>query len=124
MKTQESLYIKVLVWAYRKSVTGFTDNELEEEFLLKDGNGDAYKMYSKLFRDGNINSKPLIDEFYRQDGIHYYCLTEKGMDAAISYLGLEEARKSGEDAKKWALFSIWIAIIIGILQIIIEYNCY
>ncbi len=117
MKTEESLYIKILTWAYEKP-TGFTDEEILEKFKLKDGNGENYKIYIKLFKDG---ANPLINsEYDYTTDTHTYYLSDRGMSAVIDYLDLKEARDSSKDAKRWAMWSIWIAIIIGIAQVILS----
>jgi hypothetical protein len=120
MKTEESLYIKILIWSYNKSSTGFTHEELEKEFKLKEGDGEAYKMYLKLFRNGTINNPSLIDEYKYVNEKHYYCLSEKGMSAAIGYLDLKEAQKSGKRAEKISIVAIIIGVIVGIVQIITQ----
>lgn len=117
MKTEESLYIKILTWAYEKSA-GFTDGEILEKFKLKDGSGANYKIYIKLFRNG---TNPLINaEYDYTTDTHTYYLSDRGMSAVVDYLDLKEARDSSEDAKRWAMWSIWTAIIIGIAQVVLS----
>lgn len=119
MKTENSLYIRVLLWAYEHSVQGFSEQELLDEFKIAPGTVE-YKLYLKFFKDGNSTSgnPSMIDHFDTRGNIGYWCLTEKGMSAAIDYLDLKEARESSKDAKSFAMWSIWIAVIVGLFQII------
>lgn len=125
MKTEESFYVQILLWAYEKTAagTGFTESELEEKFDLKNNAGDKHKLYLKLFRDGTSDNHPVIDHFYnKHSGLRhdsYFCLSDKGMASAIDYIDLKEARESSATAKEIAFWSIGIAIVVGILQIII-----
>lgn len=119
MKTEESLYVKIITWAYEKSATGFTDQELLDKFSLKEGNGEQYKMYVKIFRNGTIDNPSLIDQYKYEDNKHYFCLSERGMAAAIDYLDLKEARESSKEAKTLAMWSIWIAILVGLAQVVL-----
>jgi hypothetical protein len=125
MKTEESLYIKILLWAYDNSVQGFSEQELFEKFEITPGSVD-YKLYLKFFRDGNSSSgnPAIIDHFDTRNNISFWCLTEKGMSAAIDYLDLKEARESSKEAKRLAMWSIWIAVIVGIFQILTSFCSY
>ncbi len=118
MKTEESLYIKILLWAYDNSVNGFTERELFDHFDLNDKT-DLKRWYVKVFKNGTNDNPSIIDHFTIRNEVGYWCLTEKGMSAAIAYLDLKEARESSKEAKKIALWSIWIAIIVGVFQILI-----
>lgn len=121
MKTEESFYIKILLWAFSKT-KGFTEKELFDEFKIQSGSTEYY-LYLKLFKEGNYSSgnPSTIDQFEVRNNIGYCCLTDKGMASAIDYLDLKEARESSEDAKSLALWSIWIAVIVGIFQIITSF---
>ena len=126
MKTDESFYIKILLWAYEKtsSGVGFTEAEMLKEFDLKNSGGEQYRLYLKLFRDGTNDNHPIIDHFYNKpldDGseIGYWCLSDKGMSSAIDYIDLKEARENSESAKCLAFWSIGISIFVGISQILI-----
>jgi len=118
MKTEESFYIKILIWAFSKT-KGFTEGELFQEFKILPGSTEYY-LYLKLFKDGNSSSgnPSTIDQFEVRNNIAYCCLTDKGMASAIDYLDLKEARESSKEAKRLAMWSIWIAVIVGIFQII------
>lgn len=119
MKTEESFYIKILIWAYENSVRGFTEQELFEKFKIIP-NSTEYKLYLKLFKDGNSSTgnPSTIDQFEIRNEVGILCLTDKGMASAIDYLDLKEARESSKEAKRLAMWSIWIAVIVGIFQII------
>lgn len=124
MKTEESFYVQILLWAYDKTATGvgFTDNELLTRFDLKNSNGEKYRLYLKLFRDGTNDNHPIIDHFCNKETeageVSYWCLSDKGMTSAIDYIDLKEARESSKEAKRLAMWSIWIAVIVGIFQIL------
>ncbi|MCX6757522.1 MAG: hypothetical protein NTZ44_01400 [Candidatus Nomurabacteria bacterium] len=118
MKTEESLYIKILIWAFNKP-NGFTEVQLFDKFKIISGSTE-YFLYLKLFKDGNSSTgnPAMIDQFEVRNNIGYCCLTDKGMASAIDYIDLKEARESSKDAKKIAMWSIWIAVIVGIFQIL------
>lgn len=119
MKTEESFYIKILIWAYNQT-NGFTEKQLFDEFKIEPGSTE-YKLYLKLFRSGNTaqGSTPTIENFKyeNEDDVHFFCLSDKGMASAIDYLDLKEARESSKHARRIALWSIWIAVIVGLFQI-------
>lgn len=121
MKTKESLYIKILLWAYENSAQGFSEQELFEKFEIVPGSVN-YKLYLKFFRDGNSSSgnPAIIDYFDTRNNITFWCLTEKGMSAAIDYLDLKEARESSKEAMYIAIGSLIIATLVGIAQIIVQ----
>lgn len=125
MKTEESLYIKILIWAYENSVRGFTEQELFEKFKIIP-NSTEYRLYLKLFKDGNSSSgnPSTIDQFEVRGNIGYCCLTDKGMASAVDYLDLKEARESSKEAKRLAMWSIWIAVVVGIFQILTSFCGY
>ncbi|MFA4827540.1 MAG: hypothetical protein WC596_04835 [Candidatus Shapirobacteria bacterium] len=58
MKTDDTLYIKILVWAYRKQEAGFTWGDLEKEFNL---NTAQLNWVQKVFRSNMPASENLID---------------------------------------------------------------
>ncbi len=121
MKTEESLYIKVLIWTYNNSVNGFTEQNLLDQFKIDVGSNE-YKQYLKFFRNGSDfnGNPPLIDDFNNKDGISYWCLTDRGMSAAIDYLDLKEARENSRQAMYIAIGSLIIATAVGIAQIIVQ----
>jgi hypothetical protein len=52
MRTEESLYIRILLWAYSKQ-DGFTDQEIANEFKLHENTGGLYRWYLEVFRRGS-----------------------------------------------------------------------
>lgn len=130
MKTEESFYVKILLWAYDKTASGvgFTDDELLNHFDLKNGNGEKYRLYLKLFKTGTNDNHPVIDHFWNKQNsteeIGYWCLSDKGMASAIDYIDLKEARESSKEAKRLAMWSIWIAVVVGIFQILTSFCSY
>jgi hypothetical protein len=113
------------LWAYDRTAdgSGFTENELLKEFDLHDGPGEKYRLYRKLFLEGTNDDRPVIVHLYNKQlatgEVGYWCLSDKGMASAIDYLDLKEARESSKSAKEIAFWSIGIAVVVGILQIII-----
>ncbi len=122
MRTEESFYIKILIWTFSKT-KGFTEKELFDEFKISSRSTEYY-LYLKLFKGGNPSSgnPSTIDEFEVRDNIAYCCLTDKGMASAIDYLDLKEARESSKEAKKYAIFSIVFAIILGLISLWAQYK--
>lgn len=116
MKTEDTLYIRILIWAYNKQEAGFLEKDLFEEFGL---NPEQIKWYLKVFRSNLPISKNLVGHLDYTDNKHTMALTDKGTSEAIAYLGLEEARKSGTRAERIAKLAIVIGIIVGLIQIII-----
>ena len=119
IKTKESIYIKILLWAYERSADGFTEAELTENFELNNDTG-LYKWYLQVFKNGTNDNLPIIDYFKTVDDVGYWCLTEKGMSAAIDYLELKEAQASGKKATVIAIISIIINILAVLAQIYIQ----
>lgn len=118
MKTEESLYIKILVWAYSQQESGFTWEDLKNKFNL---NYDQEQWALKIFRSNMPSSENLIDHIYNQGkNEHKYFITAKGTSAAVDYLNLEEAKKSSSRAEKIALTAIVIGVLVGIAQIYIQ----
>ena len=116
MDTEESLYIKILVWAYEKQESGFTWKDLEDAFSL---NKEQMQWVQKIFRSNTPASENLIDHIHNsQTDEHTYFITAKGTSAAVDYLNLKEAKKSSKRAEKIALAAIIIGAIVGII------NCY
>ena len=112
MNNKESLYIKILLWAYEKSTDGFTENELFENFQL-DRLG-LRGWYLKVFRE---SSSLIIDNFKNVSDVSYWCLTARGMSNAVNYLELKETQKSGKRGEHIALWAIGVSIVVGLVQI-------
>jgi hypothetical protein len=118
MKTEESLYIKVLLWAYYRQESGFTWGELHEEFHLSE---EQKRWIEMIFRSNMPSSENLIDHIYNSSSDTYqYFITAKGTSAAIQYLNLKEAESSGKRAEKIALAAIGIGVLVGIAQILVQ----
>ena len=115
--TKESLYIKILVWAYERQDEGFTWKDLTDEFKL---NNRQLQWVQKIFRSNLPASENLIDHLDYRDNTHLFVITAKGTSAAVQYLNLKEAEKSGKRAELVAWVAIFIAIAVGVTQIIIE----
>ena len=120
MKTEKSLYIKILIWAYEKQEVGFSMKELEEKFNL---NPKQVQWVLKVFRSNMPAGENLIDHlsYSGNKNEHLFVITSKGTSAAVEYLNLIEAKRSARRAEIIALIAITIGIIVGAMQII--YNC-
>jgi len=118
MKSEKTLYIKILVWAYFRQEAGFTWGDLQKEFVLTK---EQEQWVQKIFRSNMPASDNLIDHLsYNQDkDIHKFVMTAKGTSAAIEYLSLKEAEKSGKRAEKIAWVAIIMGIIVGVSQMIV-----
>lgn len=117
MKTEDTLYIRILIWAYNKREAGFIEKDLFQEFGL---DTEQIKWYLKIFRSNLPISENLVGSLDYADNKHTMTLTAKGTSEAIAYLGLEEARKSGVRAERIAKWAIVIGIIVGLVQIVIS----
>jgi hypothetical protein len=106
MKTEKTLYIRILIWAYNKQEDGFTWDELKKEFSLTQNQSDWVNTVFREYGNELISILP-----YKKD--HIYTITAKGTSAAISYLNLKEAERSGKRAEKIA----WVAIIISLVAL-------
>lgn len=116
MNTEESLYVKILIWAYKKQESGFTWKDLEDEFSLTN-----YQMQwvQKIFRSNMSASENLIDHlsYNDEENSHKFVITAKGTSAAVDYLNLKEAEKSSARAETIALVAIVIGVLVGLAQI-------
>lgn len=125
MKTENSFYVKILLWAYERTASGvgFTEDELFDEFDTIKSSVEKRQLYLKLFRSGTNDNHPIIDHLINKQTdkgeVAYWCLSDKGMSSAIDYMDLKEARENSRSAKSIAFWSIGIAIVVGILQIIV-----
>ena len=111
-RNNKNLYTAILVWAYKKGQTGFTQPELFEEFGL-DSSRELKRWVVNIFFRGSNNDRSLIDVYeLRSDGTtNLYALTDKGMSAAVDYLDLKDARKSGR-------LAMWLGVVAFIVSIV------
>lgn len=118
MKKEEALYIKILIWAYRKQDAGFLWKDLVTTFDLTVAQD---QWVQKVFRSNMPISDNLVDYLsHDSQNQGLYVITARGTSAAIEYLNLKEAENSGRRAEKIALFAIGIGIVTGIAQIIVQ----
>jgi len=122
MKTEDTLYIKILIWAYKKQEAGFSWEDLKKNFQL---NSAQEQWVLKIFRSNLPASDNLIDHlsYNEQKNSHLFVITSKGTSAAIEYLNLMEAKISSRRAEKIALVAIIIGATVGVFQIIISLYC-
>lgn len=118
MKTQESLYVQILEWAFYKH-EGFTEQELLDTFKLKDEEW-RLQWYLRVFRNGNPHNPSLIENYRTYNKIGYWCLSEKGMSAAVDYIELKETQRNSRNAMYTAIGSLTIATIVGLAQIVVQ----
>lgn len=118
MNTDETLYIRILVWAYQKQEAGFTWAELVKEFSLTN---EQNEWAEKVFRSNMPQTDNLIDYLSYSSRNQGRCvITAKGTAAAIDYLNLQEAKNSGKRAERIALSAIAIGVVVGIAGIIVQ----
>ncbi|MDP2668742.1 MAG: hypothetical protein Q8P07_02810 [bacterium] len=125
MKIEETLYIKILIWAYKRQEAGFAWEELTKEFQLSFA---QEQWVIKIFRSNVQASDNLIDHlsYNENNNEHRYVITSKGTSAAIGYLNLKEAERSGKRAERVAWVAICTGIVVGAFQIIgglLQVNC-
>lgn len=118
MKNKDTLYIKVLIWAYKKQEEGFTWRDIEENFRL---NREQLRWIQKIFRPNLPPSDNLFDWLNdNQINKEYLVITAKGTSAAIDYLNLKQSEKSSKQAMFVAITAIVIGIVVGLLQIFVQ----
>ena len=119
METEHSLYIKILVWAYKRQENGFTWGDLKTEFDLTP---EQEQWAQKIFRSNMPAADNLFDHlsYNSEKNSHLLVITSKGTSAAIDYLNLKEAEKTGRRAEKIAVIAIIIGAIVGITQIVLQ----
>ena len=111
MESEETLYIKILVWAYYQGEDGFTWKEMIEKFNLSDTQSSWATEVFRKYGDELFSNAPYKPE-------HTYIVTTNGSSIVIDYLNLKEAENNGKRAEKIAVSAIIIGIIVGISQII------
>lgn len=121
-RTEKSLYIRILIWAYNKQEKGFTWGELHNAFNLNDA---QQQWVEKIFHSNMPSSENLVDHlnFSSFNGGNLLVMTAKGTSLAIDYLNLKEAERSGKRAEKIAVVAIIVGIVVGLAQIVITI-CY
>lgn len=111
-KTKEDLYINILLWAHDKQETGFTWDEMKNNFRLDDSQEHWIR---KIFLTTSDSDRKFFEHLRNNDSVnpnvHYYSLNEKGILAAINYKGLEHAEKNSERALWFAGLSIFLTAI-------------
>lgn len=119
MKTEETLYIKILIWAYNRQESGFTWGDLQKEFGLSK---EQEQWVHKIFRSNMPASENLMDHlsYSEEKNIHHFVITSKGTSAAVDYLNLKEAERSGRRAETIAIIAIIIGVIVGIIQVTVQ----
>ena len=119
VKTEETLYIKILIWAYKKQETGFLFKDLKKEFGL---NSAQEQWVENVFFPSESISENLIDRlsYNEEDNDSLFVIIAKGTSAAIEYLNLKEAERSSKRAEKIAKIAIFVGIIVGVFQIIMS----
>jgi len=126
-KAKESLYVKTLLWVYSKSYIGFTKDEMRMDLKISD---EEWPWIEWSFFNALAGSPPLVwsitqDYFPENSGYKFgdkFYPSSAGTAAAIDYLELKEAQKSGKTAFRTAIAAITISIGIGILQILLTQN--
>lgn len=118
MNTEESLYVKILIWAYDRQESGFKWKDLEGAFSL---NQEQMRWVQKIFRSNMPAGENLIDHIYNSHTEeHLYFITAKGTSAAVDYLNLKEAKKNSKRAERIALAAIFIGVVVGTAQILVQ----
>ena len=104
-----TLYIKILLWANNKQESGFTWDEMKNNFKLDSSQENWIR---KIFLTASDSDRKFFEHLKNDDSVipnvHYYSLNEKGIMAAINYRGLEHAEKNSEHALWFAGLSIFL----------------
>jgi hypothetical protein len=116
-KSEESLYIKVLVWAYNKKQNSFKMDDLYNELKITKPNEKQW--ITGTFLNGPANSYPLFSHYQNSSDETFYLLSDKGMSAAIGYLSLEESKFTSRRAEYIALWALGVTSLVGVIQIVI-----
>lgn len=120
MNKNQHIYIRVLLWAYNKKISGFTRAQLNKELDL---NKTEQSYVTKIFFNRPNGDSPVFFHTGSSDGEDYYELTDKGVSSAVDYLELQQAIKGGRTAMLIAIISILISIIVGVVQILVQLKC-
>src|SRR3989344_2060771 len=117
MKTEDSLYTKILLWAYDKGDKGFSWEDLEKEFSLTPL---QKSWFLKIFCGKKSSDDNLFENLDPIEGAGYpLVIASAGISAVINYRHLREVEESGGRAERIACVAITVGIIVGVLQIII-----
>mgnify|MGYP003450878498 FL=1 len=116
-KPSESLYTKVLVWAYGRKQNPFKIEDLYTELnIIK---SDDKQWVLSIFINNPFNSYALFSVYQSESGETFYLLSDKGMSAAVGYLGLEDSKSNSERAEYLALWALGVTSVVGVIQIVI-----
>lgn len=115
---KESLYMDILLWAHKKQESGFTLNEILDQFKLSESEEAWVK---KIFFTTSDTDRKFFELLRVDDSVspstHYYSLNEKGITATINYRGLYHAEKSGARALMFAGVSMFLSFVGIVVQI-------
>lgn len=121
-KKKEDLYINILLWGHDKQESGFTWDEMKENFQL---NSEQEHWVRNIFLTTSDGDRKFFEHLKNDDSatpnVHYYSLNEKGITAAINYKGLGHAEKGSKRALWFASISLLLAAI-GLFFIIKQTN--
>jgi len=118
-KSNESLYIEILIWAYENY--GFTLEKMWQALNITDAHKRQWVLDNFFYRPPSGDS-PLIQKVPADKMEECLGLSERGILTAINYLSLKEAREDSKRATRIALTSIVIGIIVGLVQIIVQFR--
>jgi hypothetical protein len=107
---KEDLYIKILLWAYKRQETGFTIEEIRPTFLLSQ---EQDTWMRKIFLTTSDKDRKFFEHVRDDDSVkpnrRLYALNEKGLSFATNYLALKQSEKSSNMALFFASASLLIA---------------
>lgn len=114
MSPEDSIYVKTLKWASDRGTYGFTMEELKSA-VSKDES--EWRYINQMFMGRVPGDTPLIFHDDGGTGDYRYFLTASGAGAAVNYFELKEAQKGGKWAMRFAILSIVVSTVIGLLGI-------
>ncbi len=117
-KTEQDLYIKVLLWAYEKQETGFIWKEMKEHFSLTPLQEGWIR---KVFLTASDQDRKFFEILRNDETVspnqYYYSLNEKGITAAINHKALASAEKNSNIALVFAIIGIFLTAFGMFLQL-------
>jgi hypothetical protein len=118
---KQDLYTRILLWAYRKQESGFTHQELVDDFNLTPSQ-DAWVW--KMFNTSSDYDRKFFEHLRNDETAipnqHYYALNEKGITSAVNYLSLKQAEMNSRLAMIISVASIILTL--AALRVQIEGN--
>jgi hypothetical protein len=109
------IYPAFLKWTSDRGTAGFTMDQLK---VALDADSEDMLWIQTMFTGSERLISSIGGRTDNDKNLLYY-LTAAGSSAAVDYLELKQARDDSKEARKLALWAIWIGIGVGAVQIIL-----